>query len=329
MEMASWWVDKEKDLDLYRDIKREVCSMRIVTAFLFAVAYILLARESKYFYLPLFFGVLFVLSQMVRCRFLAFPWIPIILSLLLNISTVVNTGLQRSPFIFLFLIPVISHGIEREPIWALRIAVINTFFLAILEIYSAIYGDFFGVVYINGVIVLMYWLSRIIMKAQGLLLTYATNMEEMAHIDPLTGLYNRRALEKYVNKMISGKVPFTLIMCDLDGFKRYNDTYGHQAGDIALKEFAKLLKESTRFTDLSFRYGGDEFVIVLQGEFNDISFLCSRIRDKLRERIKDVGISFGLSVFPRDGKSLDKIIAIADNSLYEAKRKNTKIGGGK
>ena len=328
--MVPRWVDRKKDLDLYRDIKREVCSMRIVTAFLFAAAYILLARDTRYFYLPIILGVLFVLSQIVRHRFLAFPWIPIVLSLLLNISVVANTGLQRSPFIFLFLIPVISHGIEREPIWALRIAVINTFFLAILEIYSAIYGDFFGVAYINGVIVLMYWLSRIIMKAQGSLLTYATDMEEMAHIDPLTGLYNRRALEKYVNTMISGKIPFTLIMCDLDGFKRYNDTYGHQARDIALKEFAKLLRESTRATDLSFRYGGDEFVIILRGEFNSASFLCSRISDKLRDRIKDVGISFGSSVFPRDGNSLDEIIAVADSSLYEAKRKNNNlIDGGK
>lgn len=310
-----------RDLNLYREVKVEVRIMRLVTAFLFAVAYILLAKDTKYFYLPLIFGVVFVLSQIAKFRTFYSPWTPIISSLLLNISTVINTGFQRSPFIFLFLIPIISHGIEREPEWALRIAVMNISFLAFLEVYSAIHGDLFGVVYINGVIILMYFLSRIIMKAQGSLLTYAINMEEMAHTDPLTGLYNRRALEKYIDTMISKRIPFTLVMCDLDGFKRYNDTYGHQAGDIALKKFASLLRESIRSTDLSFRYGGDEFVIVLQGELEDISFLCDRIRNKLREQIRTVDVSFGFSIFPKDSNSLDEILAIADSSLYEAKRK--------
>lgn len=311
-----------RSLNLYREIKVEVRLMRVVTAFLFAVAYILLAKDNKYFYLPLIFGGVFVLSQIARFRPFYSPWTPIISSLLLNISIVTNTGFQRSPFIFLFLIPIISHGIEREPVWALRIAVINTFFLVFLEVYSAINRDLFGIVYINGVIVLMYFLSRIIMKAQGSLLTYAINMEEMAYIDPLTGLYNRRALEKYIDTMISGRIPFTLVMCDLDGFKRYNDTYGHQAGDIALKSFAGLLRESIRSTDLSFRYGGDEFVIILQGELRDINFLCDRIRNRLKEQIRTVDVSFGFSIFPKDGSSLDEILAVADNSLYKAKRKN-------
>jgi len=319
MNNCSWG---RRDLNLYREIKVEVRLMRVVTAFLFAVAYILLAKDTKYFYLPFIFGVVFILSQIAKFRAFYSPWTPIISSLLLNISTIINTGFQRSPFIFLFLIPIISHGIEREPEWALRIAVMNIFFLAFLEVYSAIHGDLFGVVYINGVIVLMYFLSRIIMKAQGSLLTYAINMEEMAHIDPLTGLYNRRALEKYIDTMISERIPFTLAMCDLDGFKRYNDTYGHQAGDIVLKKFASLLRESIRSTDLSFRYGGDEFVIILQGELRDINFLCDRIRNRLREQIRTVDVSFGFSIFPKDGNSLDEILAIADSSLYEAKRKN-------
>ncbi|MCX7796316.1 MAG: GGDEF domain-containing protein [bacterium] len=309
-----------EELGIYREIRREVRNMRIVTALFFAVAYILLAKDTKYFYVPLLLGIVFLLFHILR---FSSPWIPIMSSLLLNISVVLNTGIQKSPFIFLFLIPVISHGIEREPNWALRIAVINTFFLAILEVYSAILGDAFGIAYINGIIVLMYWLSRIIVKTQGSLLSYAIDMEKKAYIDPLTGLYNRRALEKYINDMILNKTPFTLLMSDLDGFKKYNDTYGHQAGDVALKTFADILKNSIRSTDLSFRYGGDEFVIVLPGELENVEFLYERIRSNLKKNLNNINISFGLALFPKDGNSLEEILTIADKSLY--REKNNKV----
>lgn len=307
----------KEELGIYREIRREVRNMRIATAIFFAVAYILLARDTKYFYIPILFGCVFLLVQIARFRS---PWMSVMASLLLNISVVLNTGIQRSPFMFLFLLPVVSHGIERESIWALRVAVINTFFLAALEVYSAIAEDAFGMAYISSVIVLMYWLSRIIIKTQGSLLSYAIDMEKKAYLDPLTGLYNRRALEKYASKMILNKIPFTLVIGDLDGFKKYNDTYGHQAGDIVLKEFAGILRSSTRSTDLCFRYGGDEFVIVLPGELDSVDFLYERIRNNLKRSLNNIGISFGVSVFPKDGNSLDEILAVADKSLYEQKR---------
>lgn len=218
----------KEDLHIYNEIKREVRNMRIITALFFAVPYVLLAKDNRYFYITLLLGVIFSLVQILKVKS---PWIPVVLTLLLNVSIVATTGIQRSPFIFLFLLPVITHGIEREPNWALRIAFINVVFLVIFEIYSAITGDFFGVGYISSIIVLMYWLARIIVKTQGSILSYAIDMREKAYLDPLTGLYNRRALEEHINSMILSKIPFTLVMCDLDGFKRYNDTYGHQAGE--------------------------------------------------------------------------------------------------
>lgn len=307
----------KEDLHIYNEIKREVRSMRIITALFFAVPYILLAKDNRYFYLTLLFGFIFLLVQILKVKS---PWIPVVLTLLLNVSIVATTGIQRSPFMFLFLLPVITHGIEREPNWALRIAFINVVFLVIFEIYSGITGDFFGVGYISSIIVLMYWLARIIVKTQGSILSYATDMREKAYLDPLTGLYNRRALEEHINSMILNKIPFTLVMCDLDGFKRYNDTYGHQAGDIMLKRFADILKNSIRSSDLSFRYGGDEFVIFLSGELESLTPIYNRIRDKLKEQTNDIGVSFGVAIFPRDGKSLDMILSIADNSLYEQKK---------
>lgn len=311
-----------KDLELFKRLRNEVAYMRIFTVIFFSIAYMLLAKDSRYFYLPLPFAITFILSQMIRNRIFDSPWVTIISTFLLNITVIANTGLQRSPFIFLLLVSVITQGIENRPIWVVRTAFLNTIFLALLDIYAFVQEDGFGLAYISGIILLMYWFSRIVVKNQESLLNYAISMEEMAHIDPLTGLYNRRALERYSNIFISNRNPFTLVMCDLDGFKRYNDIYGHQAGDEALRKFAELLRESLRLTDLSFRYGGDEFVILLQGEPRSIEPLCDRIRGKLKSRINDVGISFGHALFPRDGNSLDKILAIADRALYEAKRGN-------
>lgn len=311
---------EREDLNLLKKIQREISYMRIFTTIFFSIAYILIAGDSQYFYIPIPFAIIFILSQAIRISIFNSPWIAIISSFLLSDAVVINTGFQRSPFIFLFLIPIITWGVENKPFWSFRVALLNTIFLTFLNIYAFIQRDGFGLAYVSGIILLMYWFLRIITRTQESLLDYATSMEEMAHIDQLTGLYNRRALEKYVNAMISRRNPFTLIMCDLDGFKRYNDVYGHQAGDDALRKFAELLKESLRPTDISFRYGGDEFVIVIQGELKNIGFLYDRIRDRLRERISDVGISFGSTLFPKDGNSLDKILTIADKALYEAKK---------
>lgn len=314
-----------RDASLVKRIQRKISYMRILMVTFFSIAYFLIARDSEYFYLSVPFAGVFILSQIIKKHIFSSPWVAVVSSFLLNIAVVINTGLQRSPFIFLFLISIITQGIGSDPLWSLRIAYLNSIFLTFLSIYAFIQKDSFGLAYVSGIILLMYWFSRVIVKNQEFLLDYAISMEEIAHVDPLTGLYNRRALEKYTNTMISRRIPFTLIMSDLDGFKRYNDVYGHQAGDDALRKFALLLKESIRPTDISFRYGGDEFVIIIQGEFRNIDSLYNRIRGKLRERINDVDISFGLALFPRDGNSLDEVLAVADKALYEAKKRNKRL----
>lgn len=311
-----------KDLELFKRLRNEVAYMRIFTVIFFSIAYALMASSSRYFYLPLPFALVFILSQMLRNRIINSPWITILSPLFLNATVIANTGFQRSPFIFLILVSTATQGIENSSIWTKRSLFFNSMLLTFLSIYAFIQRDSFGLAYVSGIFLLMYFLARIIVRNQESILKYAADMEEIANIDPLTGLYNRRALERYSNILISNRNPFTLVMCDLDGFKRYNDVYGHQAGDEALRRFAQLLKESLRLTDLSFRYGGDEFVILLQGEPRSIEPLCDRIREKLKNRINDVGISFGHALFPRDGNSLDKILAIADRALYEAKRGN-------
>src|SRR3989442_110553 len=90
---------------------------------------------------------------------------------------------------------------------------------------------------------------------------------EMANTDPLTGLPNRRAIEEWAERQLRGAArhgfPFWVVHVDLDGFKKINDSYGHEAGDLVLKKFAEILKKNTRASDISGRMGGDEFLLVM------------------------------------------------------------------
>jgi PleD family two-component response regulator len=98
------------------------------------------------------------------------------------------------------------------------------------------------------------------------LVAKSQRLEEAARTDPLTGLPNRRAIEEWASKQLRGaarhEFPFWVIVGDLDSFKNINDTFGHDAGDTVLKQFAEILKKNTRASDICGRLGGEEFLIV-------------------------------------------------------------------
>lgn len=160
--------------------------------------------------------------------------------------------------------------------------------------------------------------------------------QEMARVDPLTSLLNRRSFdETLVNEIRRcsryGGV-FSIIIMDLDSFKAYNDTYGHVAGDKLLKQIGTRIRLSTRIVDYAFRYGGDEFAVLLpQTPINAATQVAERIRKKIVELgegqstlIHDailVTASIGLAMWPSDGAGANEIIAVADDALYQAKRK--------
>lgn|GEM_PF-2097405 len=117
------------------------------------------------------------------------------------------------------------------------------------------------------------------------------------------------------------QAPFTLIMGDLDGFKHYNDRFGHPAGDEALKKVGALLKESLRPTEAGFRYGGEEFVVIVPDVSEPtINYICARIKKRVSKEVPGVGISFGKAFFPKDGTTVREVIETADKRLYEAKQ---------
>lgn len=158
-------------------------------------------------------------------------------------------------------------------------------------------------------------------------------VQEMATTDSLTGLFNKRyfceMLAKEFKVSMRYQTPVSLMMIDLDNFKEINDQFGHQAGDVVLKEVSSLLARSLREIDIPVRYGGDEVAIILPETIMEQAFFAAkRIKKLLEERPVKFGkhsiqvtASFGISSSPDSGiKSVEEMIAAADKSLYEAKR---------
>ncbi len=167
------------------------------------------------------------------------------------------------------------------------------------------------------------------------LVTANQKLVELANFDSLTKVANRRVFEEYMDRewrrMAREKAPIALILCDVDYFKRYNDTYGHPAGDRCLQAIANAIKaEVKRPADLVARYGGEEFVVVLPqtdttGGFHVAELIRKRILDlklvNTRSQISEfVTMSLGVaSTVPLRYSSWRKLIKIADEALYQAK----------
>ncbi|HKV06094.1 MAG TPA: diguanylate cyclase [Candidatus Acidoferrales bacterium] len=157
-------------------------------------------------------------------------------------------------------------------------------------------------------------------------------LEELALTDALTGLPNRRAIEAWGARQLSGAArhgfPFWVVMIDLDHFKSVNDTYGHDAGDAALKKFAEVLKRNTRLSDISGRIGGEEFLQVLtHADEKNVLVVVERIRkqfaaENLEWNGQSISLtaSFGVAGFcGKKAPQLSELVAQADAALYRAK----------
>ena len=157
-------------------------------------------------------------------------------------------------------------------------------------------------------------------------------LEELLVTDPLTGVSNRRhlmeRLQNETRRSRRSKKSFTILMADVDLFKKFNDTHGHIAGDEALKAVAQVLQEGMREVDHVARYGGEEFLVVMPNTGIDGGVKAAeRIRERLAERSVTVGersvtltVSTGVAEFPIDGDSPESLIVSADEALYQAKR---------
>jgi diguanylate cyclase (GGDEF)-like protein len=154
-------------------------------------------------------------------------------------------------------------------------------------------------------------------------------LEEKSRKDDLTGLSNRRhfgeRLEEEVSRHSRYGGAFSVFMLDLDNFKHYNDTYGHPAGDALLSQTGKIIEGSIRDADHAFRYGGDEFAVILpEATSRDAYIVAERVRTGIAKGMEEQAIavtaSIGLANYPADGVVADEIVRAADSALYHAKR---------
>lgn len=158
------------------------------------------------------------------------------------------------------------------------------------------------------------------------------NLIKNANYDELTGLPNKSYLQDHARGILERasrwNTPVGVFFIDLDGFKLANDTYGHLIGDIILKEAAQRMQRALRSSDLVARYGGDEFVVVVQNQ--DEQKLerkdCQAIAEKILSAFKSpfligdntiiIGCSIGIAVYPEDGSTLDELIELSDKEMY-------------
>jgi len=152
-------------------------------------------------------------------------------------------------------------------------------------------------------------------------------LEKEKIIDPLTKLYNRRHFIEIFNYYIDVyeryQRLFSIIFLDIDNFKKINDTYGHQKGDDVLMEISKLIMQKIRNTDMAFRYGGEEIVIILpETDLENTYLLAERIRKSICAKInvnsKPVTVSMGIGTYK--GEGLFSFLKRVDNAVYEAKK---------
>ncbi len=154
-------------------------------------------------------------------------------------------------------------------------------------------------------------------------------IERLAITDMMTGVFNRRYFDERLSEEISRDTryggTFSLVIFDLDRFKNYNDTYGHRVGDELLQQVAQAAKESVRSADLVFRYGGDEFALLLpETTPRDAATVCERLRARLATRMQVGGtgltLSLGVATWPDDGNTMSEIVRASDEALYYSKR---------
>ena len=155
--------------------------------------------------------------------------------------------------------------------------------------------------------------------------------EEQAQVDALTRLFNRRRLDADLTQEVARAVrygrPLSFIMLDTDHFKRLNDDLGHQKGDEVLHEVATLLREGLRLTDTAYRYGGEEFGLLLrESNLQDAAKAAERIRSRIEQRFGGPGnparvtASFGVAALGPGVETAEELIRAADHALYEAKQ---------
>lgn len=168
---------------------------------------------------------------------------------------------------------------------------------------------------------------REILYSHNVLEKQNERLDRMAGVDALTGLYNRRSLSKFIDTAVMSGKTYSIIMCDIDDFKKVNDTYGHDAGDEVLRSISSALTSSLRDGDYVCRWGGEEIIVLATG--TEVS-VAARVAERLRKVVDELPINHNgqdihctITISAADSTEKDApsdIITLADTRLYAGKR---------
>lgn len=247
-------------------------------------------------------------------------WMGTAMSALSLAASMVKVDLLGLPGLF-WLFPVMlgSFAIAPRP-WACGLALVATLYAGVRSADFTTFEAGASFVAAALLVIVVAWIG--VAYFEGL----RRRLEHIASQDALTGAGNRRALEAKLRRLATQHVEhrsFALAVLDLDHFKRVNDLHGHAAGDRALSEFARLVRQLVRPQDRLYRFGGEEFVLVMPDIAADdadglMELVAAAVRQKIRVRDRPLTVSIGLAMH-RTGDTADAWLARADAALYRAK----------
>ena len=264
-------------------------------------------------------------------RFHLAMWVDIVITSI----CVLNDPYPIAPSLLVFIMVVLGNGMR----YGMRLfaeSLIGCFTATMLVLSARYLID--GASLSPGLIFLNLFGGSILVYAYLLMERIDRNRRELelrSNLDILTGLLNRRALLDIVNTMFQrlhrNERKFAMLFADLDKFKAVNDELGHATGDLVLKQFAEIITRSIRSCDSAARFGGDEFIILLEStSLEDAECVATRIQQQVNywaeENAIDVSVTFGLGEAPTHGDNFHSLLEQVDRALYHSKTAHT--GGG-
>jgi len=350
------YIDSIKNGNSFFTLERKLHTISIVLALLNVLTAIAFYMTSLYVLMifsivSIFYYSILVQSLVTKGKYpssmLAITGHIIIYSFLATFLTGTNTGFSLYDFIlitaFFYLTFVIDSFQKKEFIpfvFSIMVCICFLFNYVAMMFMEPVYTlpqkwiDTFyicnSIFVFSSIIVFSFMLVWEIKLSNHRLASQNEQLDELAHKDPLTKLYNRRSMNKFLaesldNLKLRGK-RFSLILGDIDDFKKVNDTYGHDAGDLVLTTVASLITANVRNNDVVCRWGGEEILILINDPMETASMAAERIRKSIEEanitfedQVIHVTMTFGLSE-SIPGFKIEHLIQQADDKLYSGKK---------
>lgn len=243
-------------------------------------------------------------------------------------------GVNENQYKFLYLFIIITTTIQSGMKQGIIVSCISSLIILVMDIImepgAVINANFQNDLILAGIFILTAWPLGFYVKIED---EHIKKLEDVINIDSLTELYNHRYFcDTLAEKVRNGKrfnEPVAMIFIDIDYFKQYNDTYGHQKGDYVLRKIGQIIKTNIREDDIPARYGGEEFAVILSNTNEEEAlYIAENLRKKIESEYFEgeesqpngkVTASMGVSVYPDKSRNDVELIKSADDALYRAK----------